>query len=182
MKKQNNAKSQIKLDNYSKQKLAHAYMSLYDALVAEYQAQSMTLGKSWYNALKRIHEIVKSKKDEQQNVVLEYLMSFYNSHREAQLKKMMIAKDKDLTIQTNTEKTKAATARVQDEIKKFDDAVKSITDGEVLVVLDAVKKQPKINFFDWAEKRKKEITIDFDNDPRSFERIYKQYIMQQKNK
>lgn len=174
-------KPQIKLDSYSKQKLGHAYMALYDALVAEFQTQNMTLGKSWYNALNKIHEILKSKKTDTPNVALDYLMNFYNSHRITQQKKMMIAKDKDLTIATDTEKTKAATARVETELKKFDDAVKSVTDGEVLIVLNPVKPMPGKSFYNWAENQPEDVVVDFD-DPRSFERAYRKYVMQQKSK
>lgn len=175
----NNTKPKSKLDSYAKIKLGHAYMSLYDALVAECQTQNKTLGKSWFDALKRIHEIVKSKKSENQKVVLDYLMDFYNSHRETQLKKMMVAKDKDLTIQTNAEKTRAATERVKAEIKKFDDAVKSVTDkGEVLLVLKPVASITTKSFSEWVENQPNEIVVDFDNDPKSLERAYRKYVMQ----
>ena len=181
MNKQNDKKNQIRLDNYSKQKLAHAYMSLYDALVAECQSKNMTLGKSWYNALKRIHEIMNSKKSEKQNIVLDYLMDFYNSHRKTQLKKMMIAKDKDLTIQTDIKKAKAATALVETELKKFDAAMESVMDTDVLVVLKQVQPQPTKGFYNWVENQPGETVVDF-NDPHSFERAYKRYILQQKGK
>jgi len=168
-----------KLDGYSQQKLGHAFMSLYEALVAECQTQNMTLGAAWDKALRKIYSIVESKKSETQSY--NYLMKFYMSHRQEYLKKMMTDKNRDLIIQTDAEKTRAAAARVADEIKKFDSAVKSVTDDEVLVTLKPTEKQSAKGFYNWVEKQPDEIVVDFD-DPHSFERAYKRYIMQQKNK
>ena len=165
-----------KLDGYSQQKLGHAFMSLYNALVAECQAHDKTLGTAWYEALEKIHAIVESKKSETQSY--DYLMKFYMSHRQEYIKKMMTDKNKDSTIQHNAEQIKAAADRVQEERKKFDDAIKSVNDGEVLIVLKPVEKQPVKSFFEWASGRK----FDLDIDPRSLERAYKKYILQQKNK
>ena len=119
---------------------------------------------------------MESKKSETQSY--DYLMKFYMSHRQEYIKKMMTDKNKDSTIQHNAEQIKAAADRVQEERKKFDDAIKSVNDGEVLIVLKPVEKQPVKSFFEWASGRK----FDLDIDPRSLERAYKKYILQQKNK
>ncbi len=181
MAKQNETKSQQKLDGYSRRKLGSAYMSLYDALVAECQAQHMTLGKSWYNALQKISDIIESKKNGTQSYVSDYLMKFFMSHRDEQIKKMMEDKAKDSTIVTSKENTIAAAARVRDEIKKFDDVIKSVSNGEVLTVLQPVDKSENKGFYNWVEQQPEGIVVDFD-DPHSFERAYRRYIMQQKNK
>ncbi len=182
MNKQNNPKSQIKLDGYSKQKLSRAYMSLYDALVAEYQAKNMTLGKSWYNALTRMHEILKSQKTDGPDIALDYLMNFYNSHRQTQTKKMMIAKDKDLKIETSLEAAKIATNKVEIELKHFQEAVHSINATDVLITLRGPAQPATDTFYDWADKQPNEININPDINPRDFERAYRKYIFQQKRK
>ena len=182
MNTQTNPKPKIKLDGYSKQKLSRAYMSLYNALVAEYQAQNMTLGKSWYNALTRMHEILKSQKTDVPNTALDYLMNFYNTHRQTQSKKMMIAKDKDLKIETNPDAVKNATDRVESELKHFQEAVQSVTTANVLVTLSTPTQKILTTFYDWADNQPNEINIDLDTNPREFERVYRKYIFQQKRR
>lgn len=169
-----------KLDGYSQQKLGHAFMSLYNALVAECQARNMTLGTAWYEALDKIYDIVESKKSNIQSY--NYLKKFYMSHRQEYIKKMMTDKNKDSTIQSDEEQTKVAKERVQSEIKKFDEAVKSVNDGEVLIVLKPVAQQTTKSFFDWAENQPSLDDFDLDKDPRSLERAYKKYTLQHKQK
>ena len=164
-----------KLDGYSQQKLGHAFMSLYAALVEEYQTQNMTLGAAWDKALRKIYEIVESKKSETRSY--NYLTRFYTSHRKEYIRKMMTDKNKNSIIQSNAEQVKVATERVKDEIKRFDDAVKSVADGEVLVVLKPVKQTPNKSFYNWAEQQPEEVVVDF-NEPRSLERAYRKYVMQ----
>ena len=180
MAKPDETQSAKKLDGYSQQKLGHAFMSLYAALVAECQTQNMTLGTAWDKALRKIYSIVESKKSETQSY--NYLMQFYMSHRKEYIKKMMTDKNKDLIIKTDAEQVRSAAVRVAEEIKKFDDAVKSVTDGEVLLVLKPTTKKPKNGFYNWAENQPDEIVVDFDNDPKSLERAYRKYIFQQKQK
>lgn len=179
MNAQNINTQQITLDNKSKQKLALAYMSLYDALVAQYQSQNMTLGKSWYNALSKMHEILKSQKTDKPNQALDYLMNFYNSHRQIQSKKMMTAPNKDLTVPTSDDIARAATTKVDYEIEHLNKIMKSVSEIEVLVVLNKPKQQPANSFYDWVDKQPEEIVVDFD-EPRSLERAYKRYVFQQK--
>ena len=176
MAKQNENQTTEKLDGYSQQKLGHAFMSLYAALVEKYQTQNMTLGAAWDKALRDIYEIVESKKSETQSY--DYLKKFYTSHRTEYVKKTVEHKDRDLIIQYNAEQVKAAAERVKAEIKKFDDAVQSVTDGEVLIVLNPVKQTSNKSFYDWAEQQPEGVVVDF-NDPRSLERAYRKYIMQQ---
>ena len=181
MAKQNETQSTEKLDGYSQQKLGHAFMSLYAALVAECQTQNMTLGTAWDKALRKIYSIVESKKSETQSY--NYLMLFYMSHRKEYIKKMMTDKNKDLIIQTDAEQVRSAAVRVAEEIKKFDDAVKSVADkGEVLLVLKPVASRTTKSFSEWLDNQPDEIVVDFDNDPKSLERAYRKYIMQQKYK
>ena len=176
----NQKETKSKLDGYSQQKLGHAFMSLYAALVAECQTQNMTLGTAWGKALRKIYSIVESKKSDTQSY--NYLMKFYMSHRKEYIKKMMTDKNRDLIIQTDAEKVQAASARVADEIKKFDDAVKSVMESDVLCVLKRVQGPMKKNFYDWAENQPGEIVVDFDNNPKSLEHAYNKYILQQKSK
>ena len=108
-----NNQNNIKLDTYSKQKLGRAYMALYDALVAEGQAQNMSLGTSWYNELFKISDILKSN---QSNVALDYLKLFFMSHRKSEIKKMMTAKERFNTIESNPTIVTAALEKVKQEI------------------------------------------------------------------
>ena len=176
MNSQQNPKIPIKLDNYSKQKLAHAYYALYDALVTECQTQNKTLGQSWVDALKKIHAIVASKRSETDGTVSDYLMNFFMSHRKQQITKSVTDKDRLSTITTSEENVAAAAARVESEIQNFDAAIKSITDGEVLIVLNPVKPPVGKNFYDWAESQPEGVVVDF-NDPRSLEQAYRKYVM-----
>ena len=177
MNSQQSPKIPIKLDNYSKQKLAHAYYALYDALVAECQTNHKTLGQSWVDALKKIHAIVASKQSGTEVSVSDYLMNFFMSHRKQQIKKSMTDKDRFSTITPSEENAAAAAARVETEIQKFDEAVKSVTDGEVLLVLNPVKPPVGKTFYDWAESQPEGVVVDF-NDQRSLEQAYRKYILQ----
>lgn len=168
------AQFQEKLDNYSKQKLAHAYFALYNALVAEGQAQSMSLGTSWYNALFKISDILKSN---QSNVALDYLKRFFMSHRKGEIKKMMTSKERFSTIESNPEIVTAASEKVKQETKNLHDAIQSVIDGEVLIVCKPIGKPMGKNFYNWIENQPGEIVVDF-NDPHSFERAYRRYVMQ----
>ena len=173
-----NNQNNIKLDTYSKQKLGRAYMALYDALVAEGQAQNMSLGTSWYNALFKISDILKSN---QSNVALDYLKLFFMSHRKSEIKKMMTAKERFNTIESNPTIVTAALEKVKQETKNLHDAIQSVIGGEVLIVCKPIGKPVGKNFYHWAENQPGDVVVDFD-EPRSFEKAYKKYILQQKGK
>ena len=173
-----NNQNNIKLDTYSKQKLGRAYMALYDALVAEGQAQNMSLGTSWYNALFKISDILKSN---QSNVALDYLKLFFMSHRKSEIKKMMTAKERFNTIESNPTIVTAALEKVKQETKNLHDAIQSVIGGEVLIVCKPIGKPVGKNFYHWAENQPGDVVVDFD-EPRSFEKVYKKYILQQKGK
>ena len=174
-----NNQNSIKLDTYSKQKLGRAYMALYDALVAEGQAQNMSLGTSWYNALFKISDILKSN---QSNVALDYLKLFFMSHLKGEIKKMMTAKERFNTIESNPTIVTAALEKVKQETKNLHDAIQSVIDGEVLLVLKPVASRTTKSFSEWLDNQPDEIVVDFDNDPKSLEREYRKYIFQQKQK
>ncbi len=178
MNSQKDAQPQVTLDSYSKIKLGNAYMSLYNALVAEGQAQNMSLGTSWYNALFKISDILKS---DQSNVALDYLKRFFMSHRNGEIKKMMTAKERFNTIESNPAIVTAASDKVKQETKNLQNAIQSVIGGEVLVVFKPIGKPVGKNFYHWVENQPGDVVVDFD-EPRSFEKAYKKYILQQKGK
>ncbi|MBO4700607.1 MAG: hypothetical protein J5620_02545 [Alphaproteobacteria bacterium] len=178
MSSQKDAQPQVKLDSYSKIKLGNAYMSLYEALVAEGQAQNMSLGTSWYNALFKISDILKS---DQSNVALDYLKRFFMSHRKGEIKKMMTAKERFNTIESNPAIVTAASDKVKQETQNLQNAIQSVIGGEVLIVCKPIDKPVGKNFYNWVENQPEDIVVDFSK-PRSFEKAYKKYILQQKGK
>lgn len=167
--------NKTELSSYSKQKLARAYMSLYDALVAEYAAQNMTLGRSWYCALKRIYEILSQEKTDTPNPALDYLMTFYNTHRENQTKKMMLSPDAGKTISKNDDNKQNIGKTVESEMKKLDQAIKSETHGATTTT---AHHKISHSFGQWLDYQPESSITELENDPRGFERLYKKYVTQ----
>ena len=178
------AKKTSELDNDVKEKLARAYMSLYDALVKKYQSQHLTLGKSWYKALIEIHSILEAQESGQSNQAINYLMNFYNEHRKTQTKKMMTDAQKDSVIDVSESNGTDVTENLSMEIKHFQETLHSVAgDNLHSVLINSMPINSKISgkgFYEWLNMQPENQSVDLENDPRSFERAYRKFIFQQK--
>lgn len=174
------AKQITELDKDTKEKLARAYMSLYDALVAKYQSQHMTLGASWYNALIEIYKILEKQKTTNSNQALNYLMNFYNSHRQTQTKKMMTDAKKDSVIDFKESSARKALDKAETEKQVLQEMVSSFAETEVYI--NKKNKTSSKGFFDWLDLQPENQGVDLENDPRSFERAYRKFFLQQKRR
>ena len=172
------AKKTSELDNDVKEKLARAYMSLYDALVKKYQSQHLTLGKSWYNALLEIYSILEAQKSGKSNQAISYLMKFYNEHRKTQTKKMMTDDKKDSVIDVAGSNGTNASENLQIEIRNFQETLRSVV-GDSIQLPHRTAGFPK-GFYEWLGMQPENQSVDLENDPRSLERAYRKFIFQQK--
>lgn len=170
------------LDNDVKEKLACAYMSLYDALVKKYQSQHLTLGKSWYNALLEIYSILEAQKSGKSNQAISYLMKFYNEHRKTQTKKMMTDDKKDSVMDVAESNGTNASENLQIEIRNFQETLRSVVGDNVPSIPQKRGNVSFKSFYDWLDLQPENQVVDLENDPRSFERAYRKFFLQQKRR
>ncbi|MCR4918177.1 MAG: hypothetical protein K5912_04540 [Alphaproteobacteria bacterium] len=111
------------LNEESANQLKKAYMDLFNGLVQMYCENGIPKGAAWYKAMGRIYEILKKREKQIPKQMFDKLALFFNSHREALLKKSMLSAEKD---DTQTKKPNGSSIKEEDLIKKFDDTIKKI--------------------------------------------------------
>ena len=167
----------VKLSVFDKQKLATAYMHLYDALVLQYRSKNMSCGESWYNALCEIKEILVKHNAADIKPAMDYLMEFHKTHNKTQSKKIMISPHKGEYIESID--NAPVSADVKSALAEFEQTITNVTHPNVLVTIEhPMNPAPYANsFYGWASTLPDDQIKLLENDPNEFARQYRKFIL-----
>ncbi len=112
--------------------LLTAYMNLFNTLVKKFQAEKMSLGNSWCNALCEMRKIVVDMRKNSPNKSTRYLQNLYNSQNDSTFKKMMESEDKD-KIKIPQEPGETLHAKAKTAHNELKAAIESVENAQMLI-------------------------------------------------
>lgn len=166
------------LDSYSKQRLTKAYMNLYNTLVSAYQSKHMTWGRSWYNAMNAIDKILAVTSQKNSGIAMDFVLDLHKSHQSTEPRKMMESPRKDDVVDIQN------TPQIESAIVKLKQVLRSCESIEVLCTLPNPSSKisgPK-TFDNWLDNLPDKDLQVLENDPVAFEKFYRKYIYQRRQK
>jgi hypothetical protein len=166
------------LDIHEQELLLTAYMNLFDALTAKFQACKKSLGMSWSNALCEIRKIVIDFRKNNPNKSTKYLQRLYNSHNDATFQKMMIPEN-IVKIDIPNKPMETLLLNVQTAHNELQRAIESIEKKQIVATIIPTACEHQNKFTRWGKKLPsyKPLGIDI----AAFERSYSKYVAKNRN-
>jgi hypothetical protein len=138
----------------------------------------MTLGRSWYNAMNAMEKILNITSKENPGLAMDFVWGLHKSHQSTEPRKMMESLRKDDIVDIQN------TPQIESAIIKLHQALNSCE----LVGLLCTLSKPNSNisgpktFDNWLDNLSEKDVKKLESDPVAFEKFYRKYIYQHKQK
>ena len=176
----------LKLSKDTKHKLATAYYSLYENIVAIALENGKTFGQSWYEAIQHMEHILNAQKETFNDTpAMKYVDALFKSHKSEVQKKAMLSINKDKTTTNQNNKNLLVSPKTTETIQSLNKLVDLLgannTNVNKNVLTQVIIPTQDNNFQKWIENNPAALASINENDPSSFAKLYRMYILENRH-